>query len=188
MITLNKLKPAKGRLLISEPFLNEPYFKRSVIILVEHNDEGSMGFILNKPIEVNIKGSIPDFSEYKGSLFLGGPVKRDQLFFIHTLGDKINGSVQILDNLFLGGDLAQLKKMIKAKEIKESEFRFFAGYAGWGPDQLKNELKTKSWFVGSAQVAQIMDENTNRLWGNILKTMGKEYAILSNFPENPSLN
>ena len=187
-MALTKLKPCKGRLLISEPFLNEPYFKRSVILLAEHNEEGSIGFILNKPIDIKLTRAIPDFPEYKGTLFLGGPVSKNQLFFIHTLGSKIEGSIEIMKDLFLGGNINELKKMITKKEIKSSDFRFFAGYSGWGPEQLNNELKAKSWIVTDATREQIMDENTIRLWGNVLKTMGNEYAMMANFPENPSLN
>ena len=182
------LKPKPGALLISEPFNPEPKFKRAVVLISQHDKRGTIGFILNKPIDVKLKGSIPDFTEYKGALFLGGPINKNQLFFIHTLGPQIEGSIEIMEGLHWGGEITQLKKMILAKKVKSSDFRFFAGYSGWRPKQLDNEFKTKSWIVAQAKPEQIMDENTNRLWSNILKTMGNEYAMLANFPENPSLN
>ena len=188
LIALSKLKPRKGRVLLSEPFLSEPYFKRSVIILTEHNEEGSIGFILNKPLDISLPSAIPDFPKFNGSLYLGGPVNKNKLFFIHTVGNKIKGSTEIINGLFWGGDINLLIKLIEANKVSASEFRLFAGYAGWGVKQLDNEFKAKSWIVAEADVEQIMDENTNRLWGNILKTMGKEYAMIANFPENPSLN
>lgn len=187
-MALNKLRPCKGRILISEPFLREPFFKRSVIILTEHNELGSMGFILNKPIEMKSNGSIANFSQFNGPLFLGGPLNKNQLFFIHTLGEKVKGSLKISDGLYLGGDLKIITRLIETKRVKPSEFRLFAGYSGWGPNQLNQEIKEKSWIVADTDLENVMDKNFNGLWAKVLKGMGKEFAMMANFPENPSLN
>lgn len=188
-ISNNDNNPNQGKLLISEPFLNDPYFGRAVVLLTEHNESGSLGFILNKPIELNLADVIDDFPEFNGKVYLGGPVKRNNLFFIHTLGKKIDDSVEIIPGLFWGGNFDMVKSLISCKVIQDNEIRFFAGYSGWAPQQLTQEIKDQSWFVGNPQVDLIMkDEPGNQLWSHLLKDMGKEYAIIANFPVDPSLN
>ena len=183
-----KLKPGKGKLLISEPFLHDPYFKRSVVLLTEHNEDGTVGFILNKPVDVKLNDAIDEFPNFDTQLFLGGPVKRDSLYYIHTLGDIISDSIEILDGIYWGGNFETLKIMIERKEIKSSELRFFIGYSGWEFDQLNNELKKDSWIVAPAKSDHIMDIGPKDLWSNILRGLGNNYAMLANFPEHPSLN
>src|SRR4029077_16781585 len=96
-------KPEKGKILISEPFLNDPNFKRTIILLAEHNEEGSIGFILNKPTNLKIKDTIEDFPEFDAIVYYGGPVQLNTLQFIHKAGDIIEGSLEIADGLFWGG-------------------------------------------------------------------------------------
>jgi len=185
---INKLKPSQGKVLISEPFLDDDYFRRTVVLLVEHNENGSFGLILNKPMEVKLNEAITGFPEFNSSLHFGGPVNKDQLFYLHTHGELIEDSVGIKKGLYWGGDFDRAKALIKQKKVKENSIRFFAGYSGWEPGQLEDEMKAKSWIVCNASVKDIMSVNTSSLWRDVLKKMGKEYAILSNFPEDPSLN
>lgn len=187
-LNLNKLTPQQGRVLISEPFLNDAYFKRTVVLLAEHNEKGTFGFILNKPMDVKLNEAISDFPKYTNALYFGGPVNKDQLFYLHTLGDQIDESIEIMPGLFWGGNFETVKALLSKKKIKKDEIRFFAGYSGWEPGQLDNEMKEKSWIVCEAGVKEIMSGNTGNLWREILRSMGKEYAILANFPEDPSLN
>ncbi|MCB0397307.1 MAG: YqgE/AlgH family protein [Flavobacteriales bacterium] len=185
---MRKLKPRQGRLLLSEPFLTDLHFKRSVILLTEHTKEGSLGFILNKPISLTLNDAVDDFPTFDAPLYLGGPVRNDSLFFIHTAGAKIPGSMKIRDGLFWGGDFEALKTLVITNKISESQVRFFVGYSGWAPDQLEYELNHQSWVVAKGEVPDIMEGESETLWKSLLQHMGTEYAILSNFPENPSLN
>ena len=98
-IRTNNLKPSKGRILISEPFLIDYYFKRSVVLLAEHNDEGSFGLIINKPVDMHLSDILQDFPEFDAPIYLGGPVKTENLYFIHTKGNLIDESMKILDGL-----------------------------------------------------------------------------------------
>jgi putative transcriptional regulator len=185
----SKINPAQGKFLLAEPFLEDPYFKRSVIYLVEHNEKGSLGFILNKPIDLKINNALVDFPAYKESLYLGGPVQRDQLYFLHRLGNKIDKSIEISDGIYWGGDFDAVKAMIESKVIKSDEIRFFVGYAGWTENQLDDEIKKKSWIVANANAEQIFNHETRQLWSEVMKGLGgKEFAIMSNFPEDPNLN
>jgi putative transcriptional regulator len=182
------IKPVKGKLLIAEPFMKDAYFKRSVVILADHNDQGSFGFMLNKAIELEIMEAVNDFPEYKGTLYLGGPVGTDELFYIHTLGDALPKSLEIAPGLWWGGDFKKLKTLLKKDEIKPNEIRFFVGYAGWDPEQLDKEMKENSWIVAEPKISMIMDPDTDGLWPKVIKSLGGEYSMMANYPEDPQLN
>ncbi len=111
-IKTNDIRPSKGKILISEPLLSDNYFKRSVVLLAEHNEEGSFGIILNKPMDNKFNEILKDFPDFGGPLYLGGPVSNSSLFFIHTLGDVIENSQEIMDGLYWGGDIESVKELI----------------------------------------------------------------------------
>jgi len=186
--SLNKLTPKKGRLLLAEPFMVDPYFKRSVVLLTEYNKNGSFGFILNKPLELTLNETIPDFPEFDAPVFLGGPVQPDSLFYIHTQGNFIEGSLEIGDGLYWSGNFNQLKQLIKDQQIFPHEIKFFIGYSGWDFDQLTEEIEDESWIISDLQSKKIKDLNDTDLWQDTLQKMSEKHAILSHFPEDPSLN
>jgi putative transcriptional regulator len=187
--SIDNNKVAKqGRVLISEPFLNDTYFKRSVVLLTEHSEEGSIGFVLNKPVDLSVNDVLADFPEIDTEVSIGGPVNTNTIHYIHTLGDLIPNSVKVLDNLFWGGDFEVIKEMISEGRIKGSEIRFFLGYAGWSPKQLENELSENAWLVSEMKAEQIMSSPGDNLWKDVLEKSGDKYRTWVNFPENPSLN
>ncbi|MBV6479292.1 MAG: hypothetical protein HGGPFJEG_02063 [Ignavibacteria bacterium] len=181
------MQPEKGKLLISAPFLND-IFKRSVILLTEHNSEGSVGFIINKKTDYKLHEIIDDFPEFDSPVFIGGPVQQNTLNFIHRSGDILQESFLIRDELYWGGNYELLKILITNGQLDPSDFRFFLGYAGWGPDQLAGELKTDSWFVNNSSEELVFGDNPDDLWSRVLKSMGKKYSIISTFPSDPSVN
>ena len=181
-------KPSKGMVLVAEPFMKDSYFKRSVVLLADHGEKGSMGFMLNKTIEIKLNDAIPDFPQFDGSLHLGGPVSTDQLFFIHRYGELIPKSIEIMDGLWWGGDFIKLRSLMKKDEIDITQLRFFVGYAGWDPEQLNKELNEKSWIITKQKINTILNGDWENLWPNILKRMGGEFTLMANFPEDPSLN
>ena len=182
------LAPSKGRLLISEPFLNDPHFKRTVILLCDHNEQGSFGFVLNNYIKINLEDVIQDLIPIKSKVSVGGPVQKDSIFYLHTLGDKIEGSIHVFENISMGGDFDQIKGLINNGEASIDQIRFFVGYSGWGKDQLAWELKEKSWIVSDATKEQIMDTKYDNLWSQSLRSMGSDFALLANFPSDPNFN
>ena len=127
-IKTNDIKPAKGKILISEPFLIDYYFKRSVVLLAEHNEEGTFGLIINKPVDIALSDVLHDFPEFDSPVYLGGPVKTDSLYFIHTLGDRLENSLEITEGLYWGGDIEVVKEMITLGKITAKEIKFFVGY------------------------------------------------------------
>jgi putative transcriptional regulator len=181
-------QPEKGKILISEPFLNDPNFKRTIILLSEHSEEGSVGFILNKPTQFRVHHLIEDFPEFDAPVFFGGPVQVNTLQFIHKAGNIIDDSTEIADGLYWGGSFEILKLLIEAKQVQPSDFRFFIGYSGWSNGQLEEEIKINSWIVTSTTTENVFSDEPDKLWGGILKSMGKKFAILASFPENPSVN
>lgn len=187
-IKTNNVKPRKGRVLIAEPFLPGQYFNRSVVLLVAYSPKGAVGFILNKRVDFPIHEVFPDFPEFKAPVYLGGPVSTDSIYYIHKLGDKLNGSIRVLGDLYWGGDFEELKRKIIQGSIHPSEIRFFLGYSGWDAGQLEGELKEDSWLVADVDEHSVMRELNQASWADFLKMAGAKYTIWENFPENPTFN
>lgn len=181
--------PEKGKILISEPFLIDPIFKRTIILLTEHGEEGSLGFVLNKPTEHYIHALVEDFPEFDAKLFYGGPVQLNMLQFIYRADDAfLDNSIEIMPGLYWGGSFDILKMMIEAGTVNADDFRFFLGYSGWDEEQLDDELEANSWIVAGTTIENIFSDEPDKLWRDTLKGMGKKFAILASFPENPSVN
>jgi putative transcriptional regulator len=187
-MSLNSIKPQKGSLLLSEPTLKDSYFNRSVVLLVEHNNDGTVGFILNKQIDIDLNGLVNDFDGINASVFFGGPVNKDNLFFIHSFGKEIEGALPITKKLYWGGEFSMLKDLLRKDKSNIEKVRFFIGYSGWDPGQLQMELDQNSWVVKAHVEDNILNVLPKNLWKDTLRNMGSEVALLSFFPENPQLN
>jgi putative transcriptional regulator len=183
-----EMEPQKGDLLISEPFLRDPNFSRTVILLCEHNAEGSFGFVLNKPASVAIH-QLLDKINRQDEVFIGGPVQQNMLQFIHCNNSLIEGGLEVKSGIYWGGNFEQMITCLENGLISSDEIRFFVGYSGWGVGQLDGEMALNSWIIcRNAHVEQILDTNVDSLWKEILNTMGGKYRIISNFPVDPRLN
>jgi putative transcriptional regulator len=187
-IETNNIKPQKGSILIAEPYLNDVYFKRSIVLLTEYNEEGSIGFVLNKPVNMQIQEVISDFPSFDCQMSIGGPVNTNTIHYIHTLGDMIPNSIPVHNNIYWGGDFDTLKKHIANGLVQKNQVRFFLGYSGWTPGQLEDELTQNSWLVSNINPDIVMNHQTNEIWKNILSDLGSKYKMWINSPENPSLN
>lgn len=175
-------------MLLAEPFLNDPYFKRTVILLCEHNDEGSFGFVLNNYIDVELDQIMDELPHYDTRISIGGPVKNSNLYYIHTLGHSIADSVEVVQGVYMGGNFEALKEKLLQGELTKDEVRFFVGYSGWSPNQLEDELEMKSWIVTNVKPGILMNTEIGDLWKVIMRSMGKKGEIMSNLPDDPSLN
>jgi len=181
------MAPRQGRILISEPLLNDSYFKRSVVLLTEHSENGSVGFVLNKPVDLTIQDVIKDFPKFDTHLYVGGPVGKDTVHYIHTLGELIPNSVHVKDNIYWGGDFDRVKEVIAEGLIEPSQIRFFLGYSGWSPRQLEGEIENNAWLISEVEGSWIMSPDKN-MWKEVLNSLGNRYKIWTNCPENPALN
>ena len=182
-----RISPKEGRVLIAEPGLENQYFKRAIILLVEHNQKGTIGYVLNNLIDIKLNEIIPDFSNFPAVVSIGGPVSPNSIHFIHTLGDLIPDTHQVSDGLFWGGDFDAVKVLIEKKKITPRQIRFFIGYSGWGENQLDNELKENSWVVSELDVVQIM-AGKDDLWSRVVHQMGPHFKSWTIYPLNPALN
>lgn len=187
-IPTQRIKAKTGRLLVSEPFMQDPYFKRSVVFLTEHNDRGSFGLIINKPLPMYLNEAIENAPVFDSRLGLGGPVQNETLHYLHTLGTVIPNSVEVMDGVFWGGDFEKIKELIIEGEIQPGNIRLFVGYAGWAEGQLKSEMESQSWIISRADKNILFTENPETLWNDILENMGKPYSYMVNLPEDPRLN
>lgn len=185
---LNKIKPSKGTVLISEPFLADDYFKRSVVLLCEHNEEGSFGFVLNNYLDIQLSDLLEDLPLIETRVSVGGPVNSDNLYYIHTLGDKIPGSIEIVDGVYMGGSFDVLRIALESGTLERHQIRFFVGYSGWSPGQLDDELQRSSWIVGKLSGEDLMDFDIDDLWKKVLNGMGSNYSLIAKYPEDPTLN
>lgn len=182
-------QPAKGDLLISEPFLPDPNFERSVILLCEHNEEGSLGFVLNKPTEHQLSDVLEESASFQKTLYQGGPVQLNTLHFIHRAPDLIPDGNAVKEDIFWGGDYEQLLSLMNTRQLAPRDIRFFVGYSGWSPGQLEEELQEDSWFVYKQTSSRdVFDASAADLWRKVLKNMGGKYRMFSNYPTDPRLN
>lgn len=183
------LKPEKGKLLIAEPSLTgDVSFNRSVVLLAEHNEEGSVGFILNKPLNYSMQDLVPEIL-VPFPVFNGGPVEQDNLYFIHTIPHLISDSIEIASGIYWGGDFETTVNLINQQKINPHEIRFFLGYSGWSSAQLDKELSSNSWIVVlNNYQSGIIKKSTQAFWREKMMELGGDYLLWSNAPENPGLN
>lgn len=181
--------PQKGDLLLSEPFLGDDNFERSVILLCEHNEEGSLGFVLNKPSLLTLEDVLEEAAGYQQLLYTGGPVQQNTLHFVHRLPQLAEGADLLGENIFWGGAPEQLLSLINTRQLPPDDIRFLAGYSGWSPGQLATELAANAWIIyPQATAPQVFDVPPERLWQAVLRTMGGKYREFSNYPIDPRLN
>lgn len=182
-------KLEKGHLLIAEPsIIGDLSFNRSVILLAEHNLDGSVGFILNKPLNYTINNLLPEI-DASFKIFNGGPVEQDNLYFIHNIPELIPDSIEISNGIFWGGNFELTKKLINEGKISKNNIRFFLGYTGWDSNQLENEMQSNSWIISkNIYKNKIISKSSARFWKEKISELGGDYLIWSNAPENPTLN
>lgn len=190
---LNSLSLEKGRVLISDPFINDDYFSKSVIFLCETNKKGGFGLVLNHFIHETLGDFTNQFEGIDCSQFkisIGGPVDTDSIYYIHTRPDLIPDSIKVNDTIYLGNgeEFNSIADLIKENLIDHNEIRFFLGYSGWTPGQLQEELIRNSWFVGNISDSTLMSYQEENIWKKTLEKMSDKHRVISNFPANPLLN
>ena len=187
-IQSNNVLPSRGKILISEPFLRDATFGRSVVLLIDHTEEGSMGLIINKQLPIFVNDIIKEFKYIENiPLYKGGPIATDTLFYLHTLAD-IPGAIPISKGLYLNGDFDEIKKYILQGNKVVRYIRFFLGYSGWESEQLSTELKENTWLVSKEENAYLMNGDTKDMWKQALEKLGSKYETWSRFPQVPTFN
>jgi putative transcriptional regulator len=188
---ISQLQPTVGRLLISEPFLLDANFKRSVVLIMEQEEEeGTMGFILNQRSTLLLKDIISDMGEHADfPVYFGGPVEMDTVHFIHRCPEQLLGAQEIAKGIYWGGNFETLKILVQNNSIKAEDIKFFLGYSGWGSGQLAQEMLENTWIVSDQYHPDVVfSDNEENLWREVIINLGPKYAHVSNFPSDPNLN
>lgn len=187
----NHLSPTSvqtGDLLIAEPFMMDPNFRRAVILLCDHHEQGTLGFILNRPTGVPIHDILDDFPNFDAQVHLGGPVQTDTLHYIHNVGDLLEDSIKVFEGTWWGGDFDKLRFLIQSELIQPHNIRFFVGYTGWSPGQLQTELQGGSWVTGHMDANYAFKINPAHLWQKAMYDKGRTFEVLAAMPDGPCWN
>ena len=186
---ISRLAPSAGKLLISEPFMNDPNFTRSVILLTNYDADGTIGFVLNHPSLLKLDELITGIEGTDFPVYHGGPVAIDTIHFIHRCPEKIEDGVELLKGIYWGGDFDTLKLLMSQGEITKDDVKFFIGYSGWGVEQLAEEMQENTWIVSDQYDSDMVFTATaEQLWKEVIIHLGPKYAHVSQFPKNPNLN
>jgi putative transcriptional regulator len=180
------MESMRGQLLVAGPALLDPNFRRTVVLVGEHGEEGAMGVVLNRPSQTRVEDAVPTLADLSGVdelVYLGGPVQPQAVVVLADFVEPEKAGTLVLDAIgFLPGDT-------DPHEIGElTRARVFAGYAGWAPEQLEAELEEGSWIVVPAEPADVFTTRPDELWSDVLRRKGPEYSVLALMPEDPRLN
>ena len=182
------IEPGPGVLLIAEPFLKDPNFMRTVVLLCDHQEEGSFGFVINRAYKHTLDELMNNAEDLKIPVYYGGPVQMDTIHFLHQYPDKIPGSYEVLNGIYWGGEFETALTLIKEGSIDVNRIRFYIGYSGWCSGQLDVEMNEKTWLTVAVTRALIFHNNAEEIWKDSLKHLGGEYEMMINFPIDPQLN
>ncbi|MBX2817144.1 MAG: YqgE/AlgH family protein [Saprospiraceae bacterium] len=185
---MSAVEVLKGHVLLAEPFMMDPNFRRSAVVLCEHDDEGTVGFIMNKPLDIRIEDLISNFPDFETDLYYGGPVSTDTIHYMHNVGDMLDESIKVGRGVYWGGDFEKLKFLIDSRLIKPSNIRFFVGYSGWSPGQLDQELSAGSWMVSDMHSNFLFKSDALSLWERILSGMKDPYSVIAQMPDTATWN
>ena len=183
--------PHMGSLLVSEPLMNDNYFGRSaILVLDEPEDGGHFGLILNKPTDMTLKDLMP---EWEGGsripIYCGGPVDLQRMFLLHTLGDTLGSCAEVLPGVYVGADLDKIIDYIDNGGEVDSKLRFFLGYCGWSPGQLAGEINGKTWAVNALpKCDNLLKGDGVEFWRREVRDLGEDYRGWLLVPLDPSLN
>ncbi len=180
--------PEKGKILISEPFLPDTFFNRSIVYLTDHTPQGSVGFILNKKLDLKISSALEGFENWDEILGMGGPVAPDTLHYLHNLGDAIPNCIPIEGEIWWGGDIDAIRDLIKSGKINKTQIRFFLGYSGWSAGQLEKELKENSWVIAKVDSKIVLNSKGDDIWKKVLRSFKNKYRMWADFPDSPEMN
>lgn len=185
------IDPKAGDLLLSEPMLADPNFRRSAIMILDRDSEGGqLGLVMNHRIDATVANLLDDWPGTENMpLFCGGPVELDRVFMLHRLGDIIDGSIELMSGLWTSGDIDQLRDYIASGSETEGMIRFFCGYSGWGAGQLTSEILQNTWGVNTApDVMDILRDYGEDYWRREVIRLGNDYRSWLSIPQHPSFN
>jgi putative transcriptional regulator len=179
-----------GQLLIAEPLLGDPNFERSVVLMIEHNDDGALGVVLNRPTDLEVDAVLGEWVDLAASppvLYMGGPVEQNGVL---ALGRRAGADVKVPGWTLVLGDVGTVDLHLEPHELAGGleGIRFFAGYSGWGGGQLEAELAEGAWLVVPAVADDVFAPDPDTMWRSVLRRQRGKVSMLADFPAHPSLN
>ncbi|NNE72002.1 MAG: YqgE/AlgH family protein [Rhodothermales bacterium] len=183
----NAVAPFPGMVLAAVPILRDPNFYRSVVLVCDHNPEGTFGLVLNREMELEPGQILDELEGAYGVIRSGGPVQPNTLHYLHELGGRIEDTVSIVDGLWWGGDFESLKAEVAAP-TSEGTIQFFLGYSGWGEGQLEQEIQEGSWAVATMRPEWLFGADPEGIWREVMLSLGGDWALMANYPDDPRLN
>jgi putative transcriptional regulator len=181
----------KGYFLIANPVLPDPSFSRTVVLLCNHDDDGSFGLVINRSAPIDSKEVFAEMgmSEFpSGKIYLGGPVSPSQVFYLCRSEKSLPELEPICDGVYLGMSWELLDNLMTRVKNPEKNIRFYLGYSGWGTGQLAEEMIRLSWLTSQACGELVFQENEGGVWANVVCSLGKDYEYLVQAPVNPQWN
>jgi len=183
----------RGQFLIAAKTLRDPNFYQSVVLMVEHNDEGAMGLVVNRPSSVTVAHALSEHFELPETddvVFLGGPVQPSALFILHNQSHLDPDEPCILPGLYVGSSGEAFETLVRSvgSECPQMKFRIFCGCAGWGPGQLESEIARGDWFHLSADADTLFSENPYEMWDNLRRRVHRRPELLPDLPGQPEWN
>ncbi len=179
-------KLQKGTMLVSPPLMADGIFHKSVVLLLEHNEEGSLGLIINKPTNFKVPKIIKQLTDFNKNIFFGGPVAVNHVQILHCFS-SLSESTNIINDIYWGGDFKKILELINLGHINETEINFYLGYAGWIQGQLDEEMERQFWTLVSGEKYDIWNK-PEELWENIITDLGLNPKIATNIPDDPMYN
>ena len=182
------MEPNAGSLLIADPFLKDPNFMRTVVLITEHREDGTIGFVINRQYENTLDELLPEIDGKKLPVYYGGPVQMNTIHFLHRYPDEIPGGIEVMDGIYWGGDFDCVLELINSGQVDPERIRFYIGYSGWSSGQLDVEMEEKTWLTVEATPDLVFHQQAEEIWKDSLKHLGGDYEMMVNFPIDPQLN
>jgi putative transcriptional regulator len=181
----------KGSLLIANPVLPDPNFSRTVILLCNHDEQGSFGLVINRSTKLKAPDlflNINILKSYNEKIYLGGPVSQSVVFFLCRSPSAAGKLDEVCSGVYLGSNLETLESLYASLENPEQDIRFYLGYSGWSGGQLAEEMEQNSWLVQKANEQFIFLDSENLIWPQAVNSLGEKYQYLTKAPVNPQWN
>jgi putative transcriptional regulator len=177
----------RGQLLIAGPTLQDPNFWRTVVLIVEHSDDGALGLVLNRPSESTVRDAVPQLGDLinpEDSVLVGGPVQPSSVIVLADFSDPDEAALLAFDQIGVLGSGFEVEELVDGVRVA----RAFAGHAGWGPGQLDDELERGDWILEPATFSDAFTPEPTDLWSDVLARKGGSYALIARMPVDPSMN
>jgi putative transcriptional regulator len=177
----------EGQLLVASPAMSDPNFARTVVAIANHDEEGALGIVLNRPSDTEVVEAVPELEgvvDDDDVVFVGGPVQPASIVVLAEFQDPGEAAYLVVDGIGLVSDRTGLERL----DVATARRRVYAGYTGWGPGQLEAELEREDWILAPIQAQDVFDEEPGELWARVLARKGGQFRLLARMPLDPSVN